>query len=226
MGITDRYRTAADLPASIPVFPLQGCILLPRSSLPLNVFEPRYLSMVDDVIAGDRIVGIVQPLGEPGGIAAVQGAPAPADGLRGAAFRILGNRGRAAADHAHRHLPLRHRGRVPGPRSPTGFATPITAPFSRISCAATARMRWIGRASCISSRPISTPETSSADWDSIQRSPTELLINTLSMISPYGPEEKQALLEAPDLKTRAEILMALAEMEIAAPDAGPGSSLH
>ena len=66
----------------------------------------------------------------------------------------------------------------------------------------------------------------SADWDSIQRSPTELLINTLAMISPYGPEEKQALLEAADLKTRAEILMALAEMEIAAPDAGPGPSLH
>jgi hypothetical protein len=65
-----------------------------------------------------------------------------------------------------------------------------------------------------------------ADWESIQRSPTELLINTLSMISPYGPEEKQALLEAPDLKARAEILMALAEMEIAAPDSGRGSSLH
>ena len=65
-----------------------------------------------------------------------------------------------------------------------------------------------------------------ADWDSIQRSPTELLINTLSMISPYGPEEKQALLEAPDLKARSEVLMALAEMEIAAPGSGPGTSLH
>jgi Lon protease-like protein len=65
-----------------------------------------------------------------------------------------------------------------------------------------------------------------ADWDSIQRSPTEVLINTLSMISPYGPEEKQALLEAPDLRSRSEILMALAEMEIAAPDSGTGSSLH
>jgi len=66
-----------------------------------------------------------------------------------------------------------------------------------------------------------------ADWESIQRSPTELLINTISMISPYGPEEKQALLEAPDLKARSEVLMALAEMEIAAPPgSGPGTSLH
>ena len=63
MGITDRYRSQADLPASLPVFPLQGCILLPRSSLPLNVFEPRYLSMIDDVLAGSRIVGVVQPFG-------------------------------------------------------------------------------------------------------------------------------------------------------------------
>ena len=63
MGITDRYRALADLPAQLPIFPLQGCILLPRSNLPLNIFEPRYLSMVDDIIAGNRIIGIVQPLG-------------------------------------------------------------------------------------------------------------------------------------------------------------------
>ncbi len=63
MGITDRYRSLADLPGHLPIFPLQGCILLPRSNLPLNIFEPRYLSMVDDVIAGDRVIGIVQPLG-------------------------------------------------------------------------------------------------------------------------------------------------------------------
>ena len=59
--MTDRYRKPIDLPPTIPVFPLQGCILLPRSTLPLNVFEPRYLEMLDDVLAGDRIIGIIQP---------------------------------------------------------------------------------------------------------------------------------------------------------------------
>ena len=61
MAPIDRYRRPADLPASIPVFPLRGVILLPRASLPLNLFEPRYLAMIEDVIAGSRIIGIIQP---------------------------------------------------------------------------------------------------------------------------------------------------------------------
>ena len=66
----------------------------------------------------------------------------------------------------------------------------------------------------------------SADWDSIERSSNELLVNTLSVISPYGPEEKQALLEADDLKARAEVLVALAEMELASRDDGSGTSVQ
>jgi Lon protease-like protein len=59
--LAERYKTPADLPREIAVFPLQGAILLPRSALPLNVFEPRYLQMLDDVISGSRILGIIQP---------------------------------------------------------------------------------------------------------------------------------------------------------------------
>lgn len=65
-----------------------------------------------------------------------------------------------------------------------------------------------------------------ADWDSIDRSPNELLVNSLAMLSPYGPEEKQALLEAESLKQRSEVLMALAEMELAAPDSESGSTIQ
>ena len=61
MSPTDRYRRPADLPPRIPVFPLRGAILLPRATLPLNVFEPRYLEMLDAVMAGDRLIGIIQP---------------------------------------------------------------------------------------------------------------------------------------------------------------------
>ena len=64
-----------------------------------------------------------------------------------------------------------------------------------------------------------------ADWNAIQRSPNELLINALSVMSPYGAEEKQALLEAADLKTRADVLIALAEMELAA-SSGSGGTLQ
>ena len=61
MSPTDRYRRPADLPPRIPVFPLRGAILLPRATLPLNVFEPRYLEMLDAVMSGDRLIGIIQP---------------------------------------------------------------------------------------------------------------------------------------------------------------------
>ena len=61
MGFLDRYRTPADLPQRIPVFPLPGALLLPRSDLPLNVFEPRYLAMVDDAMSSDRLIGMIQP---------------------------------------------------------------------------------------------------------------------------------------------------------------------
>ena len=57
----ERYRKLADLPESIPVFPLDGVILLPRSGLPLNIFEPRYLAMMDEVLGGHRIIGLIQP---------------------------------------------------------------------------------------------------------------------------------------------------------------------
>ena len=58
------YRKPSDLPATIPVFPLAGAILLPRGELPLNIFEPRYLNMIDDALAGDRLIGMIQPTNE------------------------------------------------------------------------------------------------------------------------------------------------------------------
>ena len=225
MGITDRYRSLADLPAHLPMFPLQGCILLPRSNLPLNIFEPRYLSMVDDVIAGDRIIGIVQPLGTEEESPASKGHP----------LRQTGCAGRLSAfsETEDGRLLITLTGIC---RFDIVGETRTTKPY-RICDANFAPYlkdleRGYGQNAVDWPRFLEVLKTYldardlTADWDSIQRSPTELLINTLSMISPYGPEEKQALLEAPDLKARSEVLMALAEMEIAAPGSGPGTSLH
>ena len=225
MGITDRYRSPSDLPETVPVFPLRGCILLPRSSLPLNVFEPRYLSMIDDVIAGDRIVGIVQPLNTKEESPSAKGHP----------LRQTGCAGRLSAfsetDDGRMLVTL------------TGICRfdivgemPTAKPYRRCDVNFVPYQKDLVRG--YGQNAVDWPKflhvlktyldarNLTADWDSIQRSPTELLINTLSMISPYGPEEKQALLEAADLKTRAEVLMALAEMEIASQGSGPGSSLH
>ena len=62
MGFIDQYRIPADLPHRLPVFPLPGALLLPRSELPLNIFEPRYLDMVNDALSGDRMIGMIQPI--------------------------------------------------------------------------------------------------------------------------------------------------------------------
>ncbi len=225
MGITDRYRTLTDLPASLPVFPLQGCILLPRSNLPLNIFEPRYLSMIDDVIAGSRIVGIVQPLGTQEESPTSKGHP----------LRQTGCAGRVSAfsETEDGRLLITLTGIC---RFDITGETRTSKPYRTCDVSFSAfekdLVRGYGQNAVDWPKFLQVLKTYlesrklTADWESIQRSPTELLINTLSMISPYGPEEKQALLEAPDLKVRSEVLMALAEMEIAAPGSGPGSSLH
>lgn len=225
LGITDRYRAMDDLPSVIPVFPLHGCILLPRSNLPLNVFEPRYLSMVDDVLAGDRIIGIVQP----------QMAEVESPGSKGHPLRQTGCAGRltsyAETEDGRLLITLTGICRfdiVGETRSlkPYRVCDVSFLPYQKDL------VRGHGQDAVDWQRFLTVLRTYldarnlTADWQSIQRSPTELLINTLSIISPYGPEEKQALLEAPDLKTRSEVLMALAEMEIAAPGGESGSSLH
>jgi uncharacterized protein len=207
------------------MFPLQGCILLPRSNLPLNIFEPRYLTMVDDVIAGNRLVGIVQPLATDEESPAAKGHP----------LRRTGCAGRLSAfsetDDGRLLVTLTGICRF-DIRGETRTAKPYRicdidfGPFQKdlVRGHGQSAVDWPRFLEVLKS--YLEARKLSADWESIQRSPTELLINTLAMISPYGPEEKQALLEAPDLKARSEVLMALAEMEIAAPGAGPGSSLH
>jgi uncharacterized protein len=225
VGITDRYRSLGDLPVSLPVFPLQGCILLPRSNLPLNIFEPRYLSLAEDVLAGDRLMGIVQPL------ATEEESPLS----KGHPLRQTGCAGRLSSfsetDDGRLLITLTGICRFDitgetGTSKPYRICDVNYAPYQKdlVRGYGQNAVDWPKFLEVLKS--YLEARKLSADWDSIQRSPTELLINTLAMISPYGPEEKQALLEAPDLKTRSEVLMALAEMEIAAPGSGPGTSLH
>ena len=91
MAPIDRYRRPADLPPRIPLFPLRGAILLPRATLPLNVFEPRYLAMLEDAISGPRIIGVVQPA--PGELEDKAESPMG----KGAALKKVGCAGRVTA---------------------------------------------------------------------------------------------------------------------------------
>ncbi|MGE0613980.1 MAG: LON peptidase substrate-binding domain-containing protein [Hyphomicrobiales bacterium] len=221
------YRKPDDLPAEIPVFPLRGVILLPRSTLPLNVFEPRYIALVNDALAGARLVGIVQPDTGAGEEESPQGSTVP--------LRKLGSVGRITAfqETGDGRILITLTGvsryRITGER---GTAAPYRVCQVDFSGFAQDFEQGAGESAVNRKRLLKVLRSYlqahdlSADWESINRSSNELLVNTLSVISPYGPEEKQALLEAPDLKARAEVLIALAEMDLAARDDGAGGTVQ
>lgn len=227
MLVTDRYRGPADIPEVMPVFPLRGAILLPRATLTLNVFEPRYLALVDHALAHGRFVAIVQPDAGSGEEESPAGKKAPLRKV-GCAGRIAafneGEDGRLlislagiarfrlkeeiAASHAFRLWRVDF----------SAFETDFTAGYGE---------ERVDRPHLIATlRSYLKTRHLSADWERIENTDNERLVNMLCILSPYGPEEKQALLEATDLKTRAEVLMTLAEMDIAGQGREPGTSVQ
>jgi Lon protease-like protein len=216
------YRTAADLPRRAPVFPLRGAILLPRAQLPLNVFEPRYLQMLDDVLAGARILAIVQPSGV--------GEESPAE--KTADLRAVGCIGRITAfqEHEDGRLAITLTGiarcRLAEEIETTTFYRLFNVGYESFADDLTpgAGEAEIGRERLIEGlRRYLAARKLEANWSEINKMSNEALVNSLSLMSPYGAEEKQALLEAPNLKNRAEVLLALAEMELAAGSGGSRS---
>lgn len=227
MGLTDRYRSIADMPDSLPLFPLRGAILLPHASLTLNVFEPRYLALVDHALSGDRVIGVVQPAPDAGNAESPAGKTFP--------LRRVGCAGRLSAftEHEDGRVVITLAGIA---RFAVGASLAGDDPFRivRADFAPYAKdfVGGYGEDDVDRPRLITTlrsyliANNLNADWERINNASNERLVNTLSVLSPYGPEEKQALLEAPDLRSRAEALVALAEMELAATDDGSGTSLQ
>lgn len=234
MKITERYKTVRDIPTVLPVFPLRGCILLPRASLPLNIFEPRYLDMLNDTIAGHRLVTIVQPQRTP---PTGNDEEEPRESPQGSTvpLRATGCIGRITAfqelDDGRFIVSL------------TGVSRCELAeemadgkPYRRFHVSlerfAGDLQPGIGEQEVPRELLLATlkrfleARQLRADWNSIGRSASEALVNSLSVMSPYGPEEKQALLEAATLKARADMLIALAEMELAASGGPSGSTLQ
>ena len=206
-----KYRVAADVPLIVPVFPLAGALLLPGGRLPLNIFEPRYLQMVDEAIGGDRLIGMVQPaldgslredgapaLSEVGCVGRLTSFAETSDGrylisLTGVCrFRI--------ADELTVRTPFRQCRIMP-------FAADLNEDQGGGDVDRTALLRAF--------RQYLEANDLEADWESVSRADNATLVNALSMMAPYGPAEKQALLEAPDLKSRAETLIAITEMALA-----------
>jgi len=215
MPINAEYRGPGDLPEVIPVFPLPGALLLPRSRLPLNIFEPRYLAMVDNAMDTYRMIGMVQPK-DPD--ADLSKSPALSD--VGCAGRIVDY---SETDDGRYQITLLGiaRFQIAGERDAGSPFRQVAADYSPykddISTAPDppiARERLM-----IALKPYLKDRAMQTDWKSIEEAPSEALVNALAILCPFDPKEKQALLEAPTLKERADALIAL--LEIANAGASP-----
>ncbi len=196
------------LPDTIPIFPLPGALLLPRSRLPLHIFEPRYLAMIDDALKTEaRLIGMIQPFESAGGTR----------------LHAVGCAGRLSAfsetEDGRYMITLSGASRFRVSREVEGFE-----PYRRCDVSWQGYERDLG--------PVEkdpgldrTPfldllnryfqaQGLSTDWDSVREADDELLINSISMLCPFPPEDRQALLEAPTLETRRETLMTLIEFAL------------
>jgi Lon protease-like protein len=227
VSITGRYRTVADMPQELAIFPLRGAILLPRASLTLNVFEPRYLALVDYALAGNRLIGVVQPAPEAGDAESPKGRSFPlrSVGCAGRLFSFTENDDGRVVIALAGVVRFAIGGDIAGD-APFRICEVDYAPFANDFITGHGEEEVDRPRLLATLKNYLTASNLNADWDRINGASSERLVNTLSILCPYGPEEKQALLEAPDLRSRAEALVALAEMELAARDDGSGTSLQ
>jgi uncharacterized protein len=210
----------AELPASLPVFPLTGVLLLPRGKLPLNIFEPRYLNMVRDALAGDRMIGMVQPraddpatlTGPPPG-AAVPERP-PALYPTGCAGRITAF---SESDDGRCQITLTGVARFDiRDELPTlhGYRR-VVPDWQRFRADLADDEAAIDRPRLLTAlKAFFKLNDITADWDSITATSDERLVTSLAMICQFAPSEKQALLEARDLGERSRVITALVEMAV------------
>ena len=196
-------RKTFDLPNTIPVFPISGALLLPRSHLPFHLFEPRYLQMLADVLKTEnRLIGMVQPYS------------------KDQRLHRIGCAGRVTAfsetDDGRYMITMAGLSRFRISNEVEGFT-----PYRRCKVSWQGFERDLGPAEVDETfdrhkfmRALEryfAEENLATDWDSLQEADGELLINSLSMLCPFEPEDKQALLEAPSLTTRRETLTTLIE---------------
>ena len=213
MPINAEYRRPGELPEVISVFPLPGALLLPRGQMPLNIFEPRYLAMIDDALRdGHRLIGMIQPdvthsrkAEEPvlfriGCVGRITQLAESGDGryvleLTGVArFKVVEE---LTVQTAYRQCKVDF----------FSFAGDFTARKGEEAVDREALLDVL--------KDFLKANNLKVDWEGIEAAPNEALVNALAMMSPYGAAEKQAMLEAPDLRTRAEILIAITEMDLA-----------
>lgn len=203
------YKSLADLPKTLPLFPLSGALLLPRTDLPLSIFEPRYLEMVEAAMVSNRLIGLIQPEAD-------QGTNKPKLMRIGCAGRITSY---SEAEDGRLVITLTGICRFVVKRE-----MKVTTLFRQaavdyrafeIDLVSGSGAPSVNRAQVLDAfRQFLESNNMTTNWDDVNAVNTEVLVNTLSLLAPYPPRDKQALLEAPDLKTRAEVLVALTELAL------------
>ncbi|WP_319412332.1 LON peptidase substrate-binding domain-containing protein [uncultured Cohaesibacter sp.] len=214
------YDSPRDIPAIIPVFPLEEALLLPRTQMPLNIFEERYLMMVDYAMHKDRIIGIIQPQ-EPEEDPETTDSP---EKLYAPKLQQVGCLGRVSAygETGDGRVLITLSG-ICRFRVVKEMLTDLPFRLAEIECEEFVDDLTEGlgedqvdREGLLEAfRAFLDANDMEADWDSIGKSSNEVLVNSLSMMSPYGMAEKQALLEAESLALRADTLIAMTEMHLA-----------
>ena len=197
-----------DLPVRIPLFPLSGAVLMPRARMPLHVFEPRYLQMLDDTLKTDhRLIGLIQPEGaEPeGGLAAI-----------GCAGRVASF---SETDDGRQMISLRAVSRFRLIEAKQGFTPYLVGEVDWSSFARDLRGNEddpaMDREALFALlRRYMAAHDLSTDWDAAAEAQDEALINSLSMVLPFSPGDRQALLESPTLADRRELLQGLIEFAL------------
>jgi uncharacterized protein len=211
MKLNRTYEKPDDMPATLPLFPLEGALLLPRRPIQLTVFEPRYLAMLDDTLSGERLIGVIQPAGPE------NAEPAPQLCPLGCAGRIVQY---AEIGDGRCFLTLMGVARfrlvdeMPH-TTPYRVANADYVPFVE-DFQQGAGEDGVDREGVLATlRRFAEVNDVKIAWGDIKKASNETLVNALSMMSPCGPKEKQALLEAPDLRSRAEMLVAITTIELA-----------
>lgn len=219
-----RPTSPSDLPKSVPLFPLTGALLLPFSHRPLNIFEPRYLEMVDAALRGERLIGLIQP--EDTSVESpLDRTPLQSIGCIGRIthFEESGDSRYFIILEGVSRFRLAHELTVMTPyRQGVVDAADYADDFRRSHGEqAVDRERFVKMM-----RDYAEFADIELNWEEIERTGTADLVNFCCMVSPYGAAEKQQLLEAPSLEARAETLIALTEYEIARAASGGGTPIN
>ena len=212
------YQSLQDLPATLPVFPLDGALLLPGAGLPLNIFEPRYLNMVDDAMSGARMIGMIQTApvrpGQGRGLAAIGCAGRITSYAETGDGRYIITLTGVCRFRVVEELQV---------RTPYRQVRPDFAPFAADLAEETPEEGEVDAAFLSALKRFLERRGLSLDWKLAEQAPPDALVTSLAMGLPFDPAEKQALLEAPTLQDRFEALLTLLRID-GAPEPGDGST--